>query len=300
MGPGFKVFLHHLVAGSSPHDGSVLYFLDGNPGNASLPNLAWISQSSLAHQQVRPKRSSRSSEFIGVRQTREGRYFAALVVDGRTLEGPKRTHEGEAAEDFDAIALQQHGPWARLNFEAPPNIPPKPTLDRMGFGFPLLEDGRPLIVEPWAAPLVGRHRWQLHAELGPVTRIGDHTVQLAWLLLGTPRFAAFRPVWADGDKLNCRAENLQWERLPSARHQQVQSKRSRAMQRKLLIGVRATPAGRFMAECRVFQDTLYLGTFDTEEEAGRAYDRFAAEKFGPGASLNFSDGVARIANEVIR
>lgn len=41
--------------------------------------------------------------------------------------------------------------------------------------------------------------------------------------------------------------------------------------------------GKYQATC----DSTYIGRFDTPEEAARAYDRVAAERFGEFARLNF-------------
>ena len=48
-------------------------------------------------------------------------------------------------------------------------------------------------------------------------------------------------------------------------------------------GVRRVPSGRFVATC----NAKYVGSFDSEEEAARAYDKRAAELFGEFANLNF-------------
>jgi hypothetical protein len=83
----------------------------------------------------------------------------------------------------------------------------------------------------------------------------------------------------DLDKTNNRIENL---RL--ATHSQNQGN-TRVRNRTGFKGVVALPHEKFQAAC----SGKYLGSFDSPEEAARAYDRAAQAKFGTFAYLNFKD-----------
>lgn len=63
-------------------------------------------------------------------------------------------------------------------------------------------------------------------------------------------------------------------------------------------GVCITRAGKWRAVIYIGRKQKYLGVFDSEFDAARAYDAAALQHFAEGAKLNFPDGVEQQLNEI--
>lgn len=86
----------------------------------------------------------------------------------------------------------------------------------------------------------------------------------------------------DGNPLNNRRSNL---RLATS-SQNSANTRARAG-RTLPKGVYLTKSGRFEAKIQIKGESIFIGVYDSPEEAARAYDKAAVIHFGDFARLNF-------------
>ncbi|MEO0312211.1 MAG: hypothetical protein RIQ89_1868 [Bacteroidota bacterium] len=85
----------------------------------------------------------------------------------------------------------------------------------------------------------------------------------------------------NGDKLDCRIKNLQWEDMVHLSRATIGTKNKTGFR-----GVRKTPDGKYVAMISDSIKQIYLGTFATPEEAALAYNKKSIELFGSTKSLN--------------
>ncbi len=158
---------------------------------------------------------------------------------------------------------------------------------------PLTKD-RVALVDDEDYDRVTRHKWQLTPSnrtdyAGRRVNYGNGRVmeRLHRVVLEAPEGVEVDHINNDG--LDCRRENL---RL-ATRGQQNQNQRSRrAGGLKGVWRVKGKPnlTRPWRAELKCAGRRFRLGSFATEDEAARAYDRKAVELFGPFARLNYPVG----------
>jgi hypothetical protein len=151
--------------------------------------------------------------------------------------------------------------------------------------------GFSIIVDDEDYERVNRYRW--HAarfkdgrEHRPVRGVGKgekrKLILLAREIINAPAGLVVDHI--DGDPWNNLRSNLRV--CTSAENSR--NRRKHRTGRGEFKGVYQLPSGRHQAAIGVNGKSIYLGSFDTAEEAARAYDRGAVEHHGEFARLNFS------------
>jgi len=88
----------------------------------------------------------------------------------------------------------------------------------------------------------------------------------------------------NGDKLDLRLRNLRWEEMSK-----LSRARTTSVNKTGFRGVRRTPQNKFVAMISDGARQIYLGTFNTPEEAAIAYNKKSIELFGVTPNLNKVD-----------
>jgi hypothetical protein len=114
------------------------------------------------------------------------------------------------------------------------------------------------------------------------TRLGPYTILMHRLVL--PTAPNYEPDHIDGDGLNNQSSNLR----PVTRQQN--SANSKPKNGNKYKGTYYDKRrGHWVAQIHKGEDYYYLGSYATQEEAARAFDRKAYELNGPYAYINFPD-----------
>ncbi len=228
---------------------------------------------------LRPCRSA-SSKFKGVTRGRKGRWHAALYIPGgKSIRLGTFDTEDAAALAYDKAALEHLGPKCFLNLRDMRTLKPLVIADiaivpcrdrsRADYGH--------YLIDAEDAPKVEPYYWNFSSG-SMVGKSITHEVALSILLLGEPP-SDHAIAHINGDPLDNRKANLAV--IPVSLHAGRQRKQTRKT-KSIYKGVRKA-GGRWSA----YMAHKYLGVYDTEEAAARAYDNAAREHFGIYAAVNF-------------
>jgi hypothetical protein len=140
--------------------------------------------------------------------------------------------------------------------------------------------GHEVIVDAEDGHLLSKGSWRILKPKGKLYVCRADGVYLHHLILarGTAEDIDHR----DGDGLNNTRGNLR-----RSTHQQNQANVKRHVDGSSQYKGVTKRRSRWIAQCSVSGKNAYLGTFDSEEAAARAYDEIAKKSFGEFARLNF-------------
>lgn len=148
-------------------------------------------------------------------------------------------------------------------------------------GIALVDDVDFEFVSQWAWHLSGKYAARQVRIKGTKRK---RTLYLHRLITGCPEGLEVDHI--DGDKTNCQRYNLR----TATQGQNATNRRKRAGTSSQFKGVSwYTKIGKWRAYYNRNGRTLYLGNFDDEEAAARAYDAAARVHYGEYARLNFPD-----------
>lgn len=150
-----------------------------------------------------------------------------------------------------------------------------------------LSKGQYAVIDEEDHARVAVHRWHVmtrrRTSYGE-SRIDGRTVLLHRFLLDAP--PGLQVDHVDGDGLNCTRANLRLCSVRENAHNRSRSPRNTSGYKGVFRDGR-----RWRAQIMEHQRGVSLGTFGTPEEAARAYDQAARERFGEFARTNESMGL---------
>ncbi len=134
----------------------------------------------------------------------------------------------------------------------------------------------------WCAMVTPHTVYAKRNELGPDGR--RYVILLHRLVMGAP--AGVQVDHGDHNGLNCRRYNL---RLATNQQNHANQQRRRTNTSGFKGASWHNGCRKWMARIRVSGRSVYLGLFASPEDAARAYDAAARERFGEFACLNFPE-----------
>lgn len=261
-----RFFMHRIILerklGRSLADGMVTDHINGDGFDNRRENLREATQ--LQNMRNLRLRRDNTSQYKGVRRLTASTWEAR--VNERTI-GYYDTAES-ASFAYDKAALEEYGDFARLNH---------PVDQVLAWNAPTRQFGRKSANGYRGVQAVG-DRWQ--AEIKHQKR------RLTLGFFDTPQEAALAydkaalEIYGEKAQLNHSIEQIQGWVPPDRLLRKTNTSGFR--------GVRKVGRNHWYAQIHVSKEqSIYLGTFNTPEDAARVYDRAALDHWGNNAKLNF-------------
>lgn len=148
-----------------------------------------------------------------------------------------------------------------------------------------LSNGGFTLVDQADLPLVQDETWRHKRDGRHIYVFNGHGLRMHRVLLDAPDGMLVDHV--NGNGLDNRRSNL---RLCTQQENQRNRQHGLGVHSRFRGVTLHTKSGRWQAQIKVDGKSLYLGLFDDEREAARAYDAAAREHFGEFANPNFDVG----------
>lgn len=141
-----------------------------------------------------------------------------------------------------------------------------------------LTQGKAALVDDEDFDKLNQYKWCFDGQYAQ-RKVGNKTIRMHRVILDSPQVDHI-----DGDGLNNQRSNL---RVCTHTQNQMNRAKHKIMSSKYKGVSWNKPTEKWRARIETNQGSLYLGLFEVEEEAARAYDEAAKENFGEFARLNF-------------
>jgi len=145
-----------------------------------------------------------------------------------------------------------------------------------------LTQGKMALVDDEDFDKLNQYKWCFDGQYAQ-SKIGNKTTRMHRVIFDSPQVDH-----VDGDGLNNQRSNL---RACNHTQNQMNSVKRKSLSIKLSSKYKGVSwhkqTEKWRARIQTSQGCLYLGLFEVEEDAARAYDEAAKENFGEFARLNF-------------